>query len=370
MLPTTVASATEALAELERAAAAGQPYALAVLDVQMPGMGGFELVERMRRHPQQLGATVMMLTSEGQRGHAARCRELGVASYLMKPVSQSELLDAIMTALGEPLAASAALITRHSLRESRRRLKLLLAEDNAINQTLAVRLLSKLGHEVTVAHNGIEAVQQWRDGSFDAILMDVDMPMMNGYEATQSIRRHEAGSGGHVPIIAMTAHAMHGARQECLGHGMDGYLTKPIDTEALWLELDALSRRADQAATSKDGRPGAPAQAPQTADFDRARQTMDDDRELFDELAQMFLRDVPPLLEQAQQGVSSGDTAAVRAAAHAIRGMVSMFSAQRTMQAAERLEHLDGEAAPAAGAYTELEAAVTEFSSALKDYRW
>ncbi len=139
---------------------------------------------------------------------------------------------------------STALITRHSLRENRRKLKLLLAEDNAVNQTLAVRLLQKLGHSVTVANNGLEAVEHWQAGGFDAILMDIDMPLMNGYEATQRIRALEQTSGGlvpvHIPIVAMTAHAMQGTREKCLSYGMDAYLSKPIDTEALWRELDGL----------------------------------------------------------------------------------------------------------------------------------
>ncbi len=252
MEPTAVASGAQALLELERAAQSGQPYTLAILDVQMPEMDGFVLAEWIRQHPKYVGATVMMLTTVGQRGDAARCRELGVASYLVKPISQVELLDAIKMALGEPGQPSAPLITRHSLRENRRKLKLLLAEDNAVNQTLAVRLLQKLGHSVTVANNGLEAVEHWQAGGFDAILMDIDMPLMNGYEATQRIRALEQASGGlvpvHIPIVAMTAHAMQGARETCLSHGMDGYLTKPIDTEALWGELDGLAQAREAAA--------------------------------------------------------------------------------------------------------------------------
>ncbi len=369
MRPTTVADAAQALAELARAASAGQAYALVMLDVRMPGVDGFELVERIRREHSQVGAAVMMLTSEGQRGDAARCRELGLASYLMKPISQSELLDAIMTALGEPLRTSAALITRHSLRETRRKLNLLLAEDNAINQTLAVRLLQKLGHRVTVAHNGIEAVQCWQENHFDAILMDVDMPKMNGYEATARIRQHESATGGHIHIVAMTAHAMRGAREECLGHGMDGYLTKPIDTEALWQELDALTQAAARAPVPLVAAEPA-ARATPVADFAKARQTMDNDRGLFEELAQMFLRDTPPLLQQAHQGLAGADGPGVSHAAHAIKGMVSLFAAERSILAAERLEKLANEGHPEAGALTELETAVTEFTTALQEYQW
>ncbi len=285
MLPTAVESGEQALQELERASAT--PYALAILDVQMPVMDGFELAQRILAQPKYVGATVMMLTSVDQRGQATRCRELGVACYLMKPIAQSELLDAIMTALGEPLQSSTPRITRHSLHETRRRLNLLLAEDNVVNQTLAVRMLQKLGHTVTVANNGLEAVEHWQAGGFDAILMDVDMPMMNGYEATERIRAIETTSNGlvpaHTPIVAMTAHAMRGAREICLSHGMDAYLAKPIDTKALWHTLDGLlpvSVAEPEVAPAEPVPPCA-----KVADFAAARQTMGDDRELFEEIS-------------------------------------------------------------------------------------
>jgi len=377
MEPTAVASGAQALLELERAGQSGQPYALAILDVQMPEMDGFELAERIRQHPQYVGATIMMLTSVGQRGHAARCRELGVASYLMKPISQSELFDAIMMALGEPhqpSQPSAELITRHSLRENRRKLKLLLAEDNAVNQTLAVRLLQKLGHTVTVANNGLEAVQNWQAGEFDAILMDIDMPVMNGYEATQRIRALEQASGGlvpvHIPIVAMTAHAMRGTRETCLRHGMDAYLAKPIDTEALWRELDRLARASAAAPAQKTAAPP----SGKVADFAAARQTMDDDHDLFEEIVKLFQRDAPVQMQHIRQGLVQGDSAAVRHAAHTIKGMVGIFAAERTVQAAARLEQLVvlGDLTPAeVGAATvELEAAMAELQSAVQVYQW
>jgi CheY-like chemotaxis protein len=214
-------------------------------------MDGFELAKNILDKPQQVAATVMMITSQGQRGDAARCRELGVASYLSKPISQSDLLDAIMTALGEPTLDGKPLITAHSLRETRRKLTLLLAEDNMVNQMVATTLLGKQGHTVIVANNGLEAVAQWQSQTFDAILMDVDMPEMNGYEATQRIREIEKTQGGHIPIVAMTAHAMQGAREECLQHGMDSYVSKPIHVEKLWLELDALMPAVRTASPAK-----------------------------------------------------------------------------------------------------------------------
>jgi PAS domain S-box-containing protein len=372
MVPTIVAGAEQALAEFERATAAGNPYAVALVDLQMPGMDGFELVEKMNLRHDAHAPTVMMLTSEGQRGHGARCRQLGVASYLVKPVSQSELLDALMTALGEPPMPNPPLITRHSLREARRKLALLLAEDNAVNQRLAVRLLEKLGHTVTVAVNGVQAVEHWRQGQFDAILMDIDMPLMNGYEATAHIREQERANGsGRIPIVAMTAHAMRGAREECLAHGMDGYLSKPIDTDALWLELDALAHRAGPPQGAAAGHAAVSgAAATPVADFDKTRQSMDNDRELFDELAQIYLRDATPLLTSARRGVAEADGEMVRHAAHAIKGMVSIYGARRTIQAAERLERLDTTGATAALSLAELEAAMDELGAALQAYTW
>ena len=368
MQPTVVASGEKAWQELQRAAAAGAPYSLAILDVQMPDMDGFTLAEKLRQHPEFSGATVMMLTSEGQRGDAARCRELGVAGYLMKPVAQSELLDAIMTALGEPVQQSVPLITRHSLRETRRKLKLLLAEDNQVNQTLAIRLLEKLGHQVTVANNGREAVQQWQSSRFDAILMDVDMPVMNGYEATERIRELEQGNGAHIPVMAMTAHAMQGAREECLRHGMDGYLTKPIDTEALWRELEQIGRAGGPEA-SRDS--FSPEPALEVADFAKARQTMDDNKELFDEIVGLFLEDSPSHIEKIKNGLAQGDADAVRHSAHTLKGMVGIFAAERTMQAAEKLEYLAGTGGEEmTAALAELEIALSELENALRDYQW
>jgi CheY-like chemotaxis protein len=306
----------------------------------------------------------MMLTSEVQRGHAARCREMGIASYLMKPVSQSELLDAIMTALGEPLQQAPQLITRHSLREARRKLDLLLAEDNAVNQTLAVRLLQKLGHKVTVANNGLEAVQHWQNGNFDAILMDVDMPKMNGFEATERIRELEQSSGAHIPILAMTAHAMQGAREECLGHGMDGYLSKPIDTELLWNELDKLVQIAvADIPTVK------PVRLLPIVDFAQARKTMDDNQELFEEIVSLFLEDAPPHLQRINEGLAQNDMQTVRHGAHALKGMVGIFGAERSMFAAAQVEMLVGQPGLAA-AIDELNTSLSELLETIRAYRW
>jgi len=364
MTPTAVSGASEALEVLAQAYRNGKPYPLALVDMQMPGMDGFELAENIRKHPEYLASTIMMLTSDGKRGDATRCRELGIASYLMKPIAQSELLDAIMTALGEPAQVhQPALITRHSLRESRHSLNLLLAEDNAINQTLAIRLLQKLGHQVTLAKNGLEAVQQWQTGNFDAILMDVDMPEMNGYEATAAIRAHESTTGKHIAIVAMTAHAMQGSREECLRAGMDGYLSKPIDTDALWLELDGIGKSLQH-----EGESGLVAPTGMVADFKKSLALMDDSRELFEEIVQLFQQDGPKYLQNAKLALEQGNADQVKHAAHAIKGMVGVFAAERTMDAAAKVEQLAGD--PQCGeALKQLEIELLTLQEAIKAYQ-
>jgi CheY-like chemotaxis protein len=233
--PVAVHGGASAILTLREAHALGKAFPLILLDAQMPEMDGFALAQAIRENPDLIAATIMMLSSAGQRGDAKRCRELGVAAYLTKPVGQEELLDAILNAL-EPAATqqiSSGLITRHSLRESSTQLNILLAEDNAVNQALAVRLLQKRGHSVTVAANGKEALAALENKSFDVILMDVQMPEMDGFAATAAIRENEKISGAHLPIIAMTAHAMVGDRDRCLQAGMDDYISKPIRPEQL-----------------------------------------------------------------------------------------------------------------------------------------
>jgi signal transduction histidine kinase/DNA-binding response OmpR family regulator len=232
MVVTTVESGELALAELSQARESGAAYRLILTDMHMPKMDGFALIEHIRRRPELSTATIMMLTSAGHRGDAARCKELGISAYLMKPIRQSELREAIARVLGaETPEGAIPLITRYSLHDAREpgsSLKVLLAEDNAVNQRLAVRLLEKRGHRVVVAANGLEALAALKKESFELVFMDVQMPEMDGIEATVAIREEEKRSGEHVPVIALTAHAMKGDREKCLAAGMDGYLTKPI----------------------------------------------------------------------------------------------------------------------------------------------
>jgi CheY-like chemotaxis protein len=232
----------------------------------MPGMDGFTLVERLRQQTDLGRITIMMLTSAGQRGDAARCRELGIAAYLVKPIVQSQLLDAVLNVLaatareartprvqtkkvglqGGPQgpaseACRTPLVTRHSLRETRQLQRILLAEDNVVNQVLASRLLEKHGHSVVVVNNGRSALEALDNEKFDLVLMDVSMPEMDGLETVAAIRAREGARGFHMPIIAMTAHAMKGDRERCLEAGMDAYISKPIQPRELFEAIKLVS---------------------------------------------------------------------------------------------------------------------------------
>jgi CheY-like chemotaxis protein len=236
MRPTPAASATEALSYMARAAEIGEPFSLVLTDGHMPEMDGFGLVERIKNSPHLANAVILMLTSGDRLGDVRRCRELGIAAYLMKPVRRDELRASIISALsvrparldeqGDALQNDQS--NGSSSVEQPRTVRVLLAEDNLVNQRVAVRILEKAGYSIVVANNGREALTALAQQAFDLVLMDVQMPEMDGFEATAAIRLKEKTTGGHVPIVAMTAHAMKGDEERCLAVGMDGYISKPI----------------------------------------------------------------------------------------------------------------------------------------------
>ena len=232
MEPQVCDSGESGLAELSRAAHAGTPYRLVLLDEQMPGIDGLAVLERIRGNPALQSAVVMMLTSCDQVTSAARCRELGVETYLIKPISSSDLLGSIRLALGVQTPASTVAPVAAGIAASSLSLRILLAEDNLVNQRVAMTMLGKMGHGITLATNGLEALEQWRQSDFDLILMDVQMPEMTGLEATKQIRREEA-IGTHVPIVAMTASAMSEDRDHCLAAGMDDFISKPVSSKVI-----------------------------------------------------------------------------------------------------------------------------------------
>jgi len=256
MKSTSAESGEEALAHLTSACDAGDPYGLLLTDMHMPEMDGFTLIERIRQSSKLSTATIMMLTSAGHRGDGARCQELGVAAYLLKPIRQSDLREAIARVLGAREQRGAIpLVTRYSLHDAREPgacLRVLVAEDNSVNQLLVTRLLEKRGHRVVMTANGREALAALAKDTYDLVLMDLQMPEMDGLEATSALRQNEKdrGDGNRLPIIALTAHAMTGDRERCLAAGMDGYLSKPIRPQELDTILEGYVARRIATANS------------------------------------------------------------------------------------------------------------------------
>jgi signal transduction histidine kinase/DNA-binding response OmpR family regulator len=240
MKPSSVDRGSRALQALGEAKSVGKPFPVVLLDAQMPEMDGFTVAETIKKDPQLQETILIMLTSAGVRGDAVRCRELGIRAYLTKPIKRADLLDAIKVSVGSRGRGEEkpTLITRHSLVENRRRLRVLLAEDNAVNQTLAVRLLEKRGHSVVVSGTGKAALEFLDKQRFDLVLMDVQMPELDGLAATAAIRERERKTGAHIPIIAMTANAMAGDKDRCLAAGMDAYISKPLDSRALYAVIE------------------------------------------------------------------------------------------------------------------------------------
>jgi PAS domain S-box-containing protein len=341
MVPTCVAGGQEALSTLEAAREAGDAFALAIVDSRMPEMDGFTLVGRVKEMPGNENLAIIMLTSAGQVGDGARCRELGVSGYLMKPTKKSDLWDAIQIALGRPLSEGAAkdLITQHSLRETRRSLRVLVAEDSAVNLKLVVRMLEKRGHVVTAVENGKEAVERLEAGGvFDVVLMDVQMPEMDGFEATTAIRNKEQSTGEHIPIIAMTAHAMKGDRERCLAAGMDLYVSKPIRAGDLF---QALEKVAPQTGAKEEAPTGEEEfSESQIMDIEGAIKHLEGDLDLFREIAEMFLDQSPELMLRAREALDRKDHRTLERMAHTIKGSVGNFAAEPAYSAAQDLERI------------------------------
>jgi two-component system sensor histidine kinase/response regulator len=333
MQPTLAETGAAALEILTRAAAEGRPFPLVLLDGHMPGMDGFDVARQIRADTDVAGATIMMLSSSGQHGESARCRELGIAYHLTKPVDQRELLAAISRALAREqsprLTLPAAMLPTDL---PARRLRVLLAEDNTVNQRLAASLLERRGHRVAIANNGREALAAIARQQFDVILMDVQMPDMGGLEATTEIRARERETGAHVPIIAMTAHAMKGDRQRCLEAGMDEYVAKPLDSRRLCIVVERVA--AGGSAPPADGMPPAP------AGYNAVLARVGGDAELLGEISRLFVDDVPMHLERIRAALDARDAEGLRRAAHAFKGAAATFDAKAVVCAARQLEEV------------------------------
>jgi signal transduction histidine kinase/DNA-binding response OmpR family regulator len=238
--PSQCEGGRQALHRLEQAHAQGRPFRLVLLNARMREMDGFSVAEQIKQQPRLADTLIIMFISAGLRGDAARCRELGIQAYLSKPVRHADLLQSIGMLLGTQTGTCGdlPLLTTHALREHRARLRILVAEDNRVNQALAVRILQKRGHTVEAVENGRQAIETLGKQPFDLILMDLQMPELGGVEATKLIREREKSTGGHVPIIAVTANAMVGDRERCLNAGMDDYVSKPIQVKELFAAIE------------------------------------------------------------------------------------------------------------------------------------
>jgi two-component system sensor histidine kinase/response regulator len=331
MRPVTADSGDAALNALERARRAADPFVVIVLDVQLPGMDGFTLAEHIRARPDAAAAKLLMLTSAGAPGDAARSKQLGVAAYLTKPVKQADLRRALLSALGA--AVIAAPIEPLSASAPGRPLRILLAEDNPMNQKLAARLLEKHGHTVVVAANGREAIEAVERSTFDLVLMDVQMPEMDGFQATAILRERERATGRHLPIIAMTAYAMTGDRERCLEAGMDGYVSKPVRPDELYAVIAGLSPSA--AVSSPNGQANG---TRDVVDWNAALLNVGRDADLLRELIDVFRNECPRWLADLRDGLSRGEPERVKAAAHPLKGSLATFAARPACDAARKLE--------------------------------
>jgi signal transduction histidine kinase/CheY-like chemotaxis protein/HPt (histidine-containing phosphotransfer) domain-containing protein len=364
MRPAAVDSGPAALRKLEEFRRSGQPFAVVLLDGQMPDMDGFGVAERIRERPHS-GLKVVLLTSAGLPEDANRCRKLGISASLSKPIKQSELFDAIINVMGEPASRKPRGSPRTGKSSpAQRRLRVLVAEDNEINQLVARRILEKLGHKVTVVGNGQEALSAVQSGQFDLVAMDVQMPEMDGLAATAAIRNLPEQARAQIPIVAMTAHAMKGDRERCLRAGMDGYVSKPIRAGEL---AKAISQVTSPGKTEK----AAASIAKKTnnaIDLAALLEGLDGDRRLLRKLARLFLADYPRHLAQIKQALRRGDTEALAKTAHTLKGAVGNFGAQKAVAAAQLMElhGRRGEVRAASDAYVALESELTQLGKELQ----
>ncbi len=337
--------AVQALSELDSASNAGQPYQLVLTDMHMPDMDGFGLVEEIRRSPEILPVTVIMLTSAGHAGDVERCRKLGIPSYLYKPVRKRELLAAILRALGHThTTASPAAVIQVAQPALPKGLHILLVEDNRTNQTVATRMLQKMGHSTVVAGNGNEALLLLTKDRFDLVLMDIQMPELDGLATTRKIRESERGTRVHLPIIAMTAHAMKGDRERYIEGGMDGYVSKPISNRELEESIASVLR--EQANTEpvpmlKAKREDAtPPVAPGVLFWDMSKtlERLGGDKKLFHEVIEIFLDDVPKHMASLRSAIEAGDGEALERTAHTLKGELGYLGISEISRKARDME--------------------------------
>jgi PAS domain S-box-containing protein len=351
MRPTLAASAEDALTEMRSATGARDPFPLVLTDANMPGTDGFALSASIQQHPELARSVIMMVSSSQRPGDINRCQELGISAFLMKPVKQSELFDAIMSVAG--VAPEVESVVAQDAGSSRKLppMRLLLAEDSLVNQKLAVALLEREGHTVVVANNGQEAIDLCANETFDAVLMDVQMPQVDGLEATAAIRAQERETGRHLPIIAMTAHVMKGDREQCLQAGMDDYLSKPVRSKEVFERLhklfdakqpEASPQSAEQTEANIAAQEVPEATVPRLLDATGTLGGLEFGSPEARELAEIFRVEAQGLSANIHEAIAAGDATRLRKAAHTLKGAIATLTTAAPFEVAQRLETMGG----------------------------
>jgi CheY-like chemotaxis protein/HPt (histidine-containing phosphotransfer) domain-containing protein len=370
-----------ALHHLRRAADVGQPYHMVLVDALMPGKDGFSVIEEINEDPDLVSTTVLMLSSADRSTFYDRTKNLAICGYLDKPVARRELLE-VMCAARFGTKSKNKPPTESIMTAS---LNVLVVEDTPANQKVVKAILRKRGHSVSLANNGREAIDKVRVEPFDVVLMDVQMPTVDGYQATAAIREMD-GSMAKIPIIAMTAHAMKGDANRCFQAGMNDYISKPINsTRLIQLVEQWGNRESIESETSNPTNPNrecfeegttvlkSDANADgRTADFDLALARLDGNRKLLADMIGFFREDAPQLLNEIESAIAHGDVARVKRAAHSMKGLAASFEAERVISHARKIERLAETAqleeitaslSDFRAAISELEAAFVEFES-------
>ncbi len=391
MLAEEADSGKSALRLLHSAAAAGQPFDVAILDLMMPEMDGFDLARRIKADSVIAPVSLVLLPSYGKRGHGQTARETGIAAYLQKPVRQSQLYNCLTAVIGERNeseitgAANGRLITQHTLRgkkpdapggQIRSSARILLAEDNVVNQKVALSQLRNLGYRADVAHNGREAVEAVGKNKYDIVLMDCQMPEMDGFEATAEIRRQQASDGKKTIIIAMTAHALEGEREKCLAAGMDDYISKPVKLDLLRQTLDRW-KVSEESETSRTET----IETPDFSEIDKLEilnpSMLESFREyqqpgetdIIVELIDLFVRDAGSRLDALRRFVSETDAASIKTECHSLKGSSGNVGASRLAAVLERMESSIGDAGRMKVLLEKLEIEFTRAVDALNSMR-
>jgi CheY-like chemotaxis protein/HPt (histidine-containing phosphotransfer) domain-containing protein len=335
MRPSLAEDAGRAMKLLVAAADSGREFDLALIDANMPVVSGLQLAKQIQDHPDLRTCRIMMLSSRDQHGDAIRCSEFGIESYLVKPVSPSTLFDALMSVFGaQPATRPALPVVEDTAGQS---LKILVADDQAANRDLAAAILTKRGHEIRFAVNGLEAVRAMEREEFDVVLMDVQMPELDGFQATAAVREREMDTDTHLPIIALTAHAMKGDRAKCLAAGMDGYLAKPLQAKELQTLVESLAKTSAPVFVATPA-PRAGSESQPEFDFSSALDRLDNDSELLKRQMRFFLDDAPELLVKVRSAISAQDGKSLRIAAHRLKGLSASYDACEANALAQQLE--------------------------------